>query len=263
MGDTREFSLETREHGKLAFVSTSAQGITCFCCIGNIVLWGQIFYILIFASVVYFSLENFIFRQTLTTLQLVRAMLVTRARCHVNLYRDQKDFWWWASCFRTWGAPKPSFFHRTWWLITTPCVPTHKICHFKLSRCGFFGQGWWQQWRWWQARSLHETSAAQGSQIILNMRGKKKGSRSILAHTWMPPKTRGLAWQGRHRTNPLLEKEVWARKVFSHYVHQEWGFAWTETIYDAGLNVANQWLIKYLRAETLTSLKEKEKLHFC
>lgn len=92
---------------------------------------------------------------------------------------------------------------------------------------------------------------------------KKKGNRSILAHAWMPPKTRGLAWQGRHRMHPLLEKRVWARKVFSHYVHQQGGFTWKETIYDAGLNVASQWLIRYLRAEAWTSLKEKEKLLFC
>jgi len=110
-------------------------------------------------------------------------------------------------------------FHSIWWLITTPCVPIHKTCHFKLSRCGFSGKGWWQQWRLWQARSLHETSAAQCSQIISDMK-KIKETRSILTHAWMPPKIRCLACQWRHRSNPILEKRLWAWKVFSRCVNQ-------------------------------------------
>lgn len=37
-GDTRELSPETKENEKLGFVSTSAQEMTYFCSVGNIIL---------------------------------------------------------------------------------------------------------------------------------------------------------------------------------------------------------------------------------
>lgn len=97
--------------------------------------------------------------------------------------------------------------------------------------------------------------------MILNIRIKKKGSRSILAHAWMPPKTRGLAWQGRHRMHPLLEKSLSQEGLFplcpsTRRFHMERNHLWCWA--ERGKSMAN----KIPKGRGINILKRKGKTLF-
>lgn len=64
-------------------------------------------------------------------------MLVTRASCHVDPCRDQKDFWWWESHFSTWGAPKLPF-SQDLMVDNYPLCPRSQNLSFQVKQMWIF-----------------------------------------------------------------------------------------------------------------------------